>query len=78
MTRRAVFHRHRVTPCALSVAGSSREELRTPVSARIEWSRQRLRTSPFDRCLMASPRPSSVSWYIGKIFEISSAVPPRQ
>jgi serine/threonine protein kinase len=35
-------------------------------------------TSPFDRCPIASPSPSSVSGNIEKTFPSCSAVPPRQ
>ena len=34
--------------------------------------------SPRERCRTASPRPSSVSWNMGNVFWICSAVPPRQ
>ncbi len=36
------------------------------------------RMSPFERCVIASLRPSSVRWNIGNTLPICSAVPPRQ
>ena len=66
-------------------------EARTPLSWRLvrlggQSSRSRLapapdyffRMSPFERCVIASLRPSSVRWNIGNTLPICSAVPPRQ